>query len=34
VMKQPVVIDTRNLVDPATLRRAGLTGIGIGRRDA
>ena len=34
VMKQPVVVDTRNLVDPATLRRAGLTGIGIGRRDA
>ncbi len=33
VMKQPVVVDTRNLLDPATLRRAGLTGIGLGRRD-
>ncbi|HWN25892.1 MAG TPA: UDP-glucose/GDP-mannose dehydrogenase family protein, partial [Actinomycetospora sp.] len=34
VMKQPVVVDTRNLLDPATLRRAGLTGIGLGRREA
>ncbi|WP_433783483.1 UDP-glucose dehydrogenase family protein [Actinomycetospora sp. CA-101289] len=34
VMKQPVVVDTRNLLDPATLRRAGLTGIGLGRRVA
>jgi UDPglucose 6-dehydrogenase len=34
VMKQPVVVDTRNLLDPATLRRAGLTGIGLGRRGA
>jgi UDPglucose 6-dehydrogenase len=34
VMKQPTVIDTRNLLDPATLRRAGLTGIGLGRREA
>jgi UDPglucose 6-dehydrogenase len=34
VMKQPTVIDTRNLLDPATLRRAGLTGIGLGRRGA
>jgi UDPglucose 6-dehydrogenase len=33
VMKQPVVVDTRNLLDPATLRRAGLTGIGLGRRE-
>ncbi|MEJ2888058.1 UDP-glucose dehydrogenase family protein [Actinomycetospora aeridis] len=34
VMKQPIVVDTRNLLDPATLRRAGLTGIGLGRREA
>ncbi|MHC1560694.1 UDP-glucose dehydrogenase family protein [Actinomycetospora sp. C-140] len=34
VMKQPTVVDTRNLLDPATLRRAGLTGIGLGRREA
>jgi UDPglucose 6-dehydrogenase len=34
VMKQPLVIDTRNLLDPAILRRAGLTGIGLGRRQA
>lgn len=33
VMKQPIVVDTRNLLDSATLRRAGLTGIGLGRRD-
>jgi UDPglucose 6-dehydrogenase len=33
VMKQPVVVDTRNLLDPATLRRAGLTDIGLGRRE-
>jgi hypothetical protein len=26
------VIDTRNLVDPALLRRAGLTAVGLGRR--
>lgn len=32
VMKQPVVVDTRNLIDPAVLRRAGLTGVGLGRR--
>ena len=30
-MKRPIVVDTRNLVDPATLRRAGLTPIGLGR---
>ena len=30
--KRPIVVDTRNLVDPATLRRAGLTAIGLGRR--
>lgn len=33
VMKQPIVVDTRNLLDPATLGRAGLTGIGLGRRE-
>jgi UDP-glucose 6-dehydrogenase len=32
--RTPVVVDTRNLLDPATLRRAGLTGIGLGRRAA
>lgn len=31
-MKRPIVVDTRNLVDPATLRRAGLTAVGLGRR--
>ena len=31
-MKRPLVIDTRNLVDPALLRRAGLTAVGLGRR--
>jgi len=30
-MKRPIVVDTRNLLDPATLRRAGLTPIGLGR---
>ena len=31
-MKRPIVVDTRNLVDPATLRRAGVTAVGLGRR--
>ncbi|WP_433800217.1 UDP-glucose dehydrogenase family protein [Actinomycetospora sp. CA-084318] len=31
-VKRPIVIDTRNIVDPATLRRAGLTAVGLGRR--
>jgi UDPglucose 6-dehydrogenase len=31
VMAQPVVVDGRNLLDPDTLRRAGLTWHGIGR---
>ncbi|MEJ2866406.1 UDP-glucose/GDP-mannose dehydrogenase family protein [Actinomycetospora sp. OC33-EN08] len=31
-MKRPIVVDTRNVVDPATLRRAGLTAVGLGRR--
>ena len=31
-MKRPIVVDTRNLVDPATLRRAGITAVGLGRR--
>ncbi|MEJ2868915.1 UDP-glucose/GDP-mannose dehydrogenase family protein [Actinomycetospora sp. OC33-EN08] len=31
-VKRPIVVDTRNIVDPATLRRAGLTAVGLGRR--
>ena len=30
-MKRPIVVDTRNIVDQATLRRAGLTAVGLGR---
>lgn len=33
VMKESVVVDTRNLLDAATLRRAGFTAHGLGRRD-
>lgn len=29
---RPVVVDTRNLLDPDVLRRAGLTWIGLGRK--
>jgi UDPglucose 6-dehydrogenase len=32
-MESPIVVDTRNLLDPATLRRAGLRVHGLGRRD-
>lgn len=30
-MKTPIVVDTRNLLDPATLRRARVTTVGLGR---
>jgi UDPglucose 6-dehydrogenase len=30
-MKTPIVVDTRNLLDPATLRRAHVTTVGLGR---
>ncbi|MCO5595352.1 hypothetical protein L7F22_049394 [Adiantum nelumboides] len=33
VMKSPTVVDTRNLLDPATLRRAGFAAVGLGRHD-
>jgi UDPglucose 6-dehydrogenase len=32
LVKRPVVVDTRNLLDPDILRRAGFTWIGLGRR--
>jgi len=28
---RPIVIDTRNVLDPAVVRRAALTWIGVGR---
>jgi UDPglucose 6-dehydrogenase len=31
VIESPVVIDTRNLLDPDVLRRAGFAWIGLGR---
>ena len=31
VVRRPLVLDTRNLVDPDALRRAGLAWIGVGR---
>ncbi len=31
-MKRPLVVDTRNIIDPALLRRAGLIAVGLGRR--
>ncbi|HXV92039.1 MAG TPA: UDP-glucose/GDP-mannose dehydrogenase family protein [Pseudonocardia sp.] len=32
VMERRVVVDTRNLLDPDVLRRAGLSWVGVGRR--
>jgi UDPglucose 6-dehydrogenase len=32
LVQQPLVIDTRNLLDPDVLRRAGFTWVGVGRR--
>jgi UDPglucose 6-dehydrogenase len=32
VMAEPVIIDARNLLDPAALRRMGFRYLGIGRR--
>jgi UDPglucose 6-dehydrogenase len=32
VMRNPVVVDARNHVDPAVLRRAGVGWVGVGRR--
>jgi UDPglucose 6-dehydrogenase len=32
VVAQRVVVDTRNLLDPDVLRRAGFSWIGVGRR--
>ncbi len=32
VLSRPTVVDTRNLLDPDVLRRAGISWIGVGRR--
>ena len=32
VMQSRIVVDTRNLLDPDVLRRAGISWIGVGRR--
>jgi UDPglucose 6-dehydrogenase len=31
LVKQPIVVDTRNLLDPDVLRHAGFTWTGVGR---
>jgi UDPglucose 6-dehydrogenase len=32
LVRRPIVVDTRNLLDPDTIRLAGLTWVGLGRR--
>ncbi len=31
LVRRPVVVDTRNLIDPDVLRRAGFSWFGVGR---